>query len=85
MRATGAVIAGVAMFFLGACEAETYPLPGLPGACSGGQKACYTHPQDGREILLRCNDEAIKGTVWIVDHVCAEGEVCEQSTCAPVG
>lgn len=79
------VLSVIAAWGLAGCEGARFPLPGLPGACEVGQKACYTHPQDGREILLRCNDGAIKGAVWLVDRVCVEGELCEQAACAPVG
>lgn len=67
------------------CAEERYPLPNLPGSCKADQRACYTHPLDGREVLLRCNDGSAEGAVWIVDKVCLEGELCEQGACAPVG
>jgi hypothetical protein len=68
------------------CEADlSYPVPGLPGSCKETQRACYTHPRDGREILLRCNAGEVKATVWVVDRVCEEGELCDSGACSPVG
>lgn len=69
---------------LAGCQTARYPPPGLPGSCSAGQQACYQHPIDGREILLKCNAGAVKGAIWLVDHVCAEGELCKSSKCVPV-
>lgn len=79
------VVLALALATLAGCEEGiTYPPPELPGSCSSGQRACYRHPIDGREILLECNDGAVKGAIWLVDHVCAEGELCESSKCVPV-
>lgn len=84
LRTSGVALLLAALCGVAGCK-DTYPLPELPGSCSKGQKACYTHPQDGREILLKCNDGSMKASVWIVDTVCVEGEVCDKDACAPVG
>ncbi|GMV39098.1 MAG: hypothetical protein AMXMBFR64_08140 [Myxococcales bacterium] len=82
---TLSMLSVLAALLAGCEDDQRFSPPGLPGACNPEQRACYDHPQDGRPILLRCNDGSVKGAVWVVDRVCAEGEVCEQAACAPVG